>query len=267
VWTVGMLGVGVGVVALVRSRTGHRWHRRLGALALGLLATAGVTGWTTAHTGRSLQNLSDVLVVRIFPFPGRVAWFAAHGMPEARIIDRLAADTRPLTPGAATVVDVVPSSPTWAPLERWISSRGETTFALWLLTHPGYVITEPFARPERAFNYAGGDLTFYAAPGRVDSPLTAVLWPAWWWLLPMTAVGLAGAVVTGSWRERGPWVVVGLGVVGVVSMLVAWQGDGQEVARHTVEGFAEVRVCVLILAIVGVLGGPGRRDRSSAGGA
>jgi hypothetical protein len=44
-----------------------------------------------------------------------------------------------------------------------------------------------------------------------------------------------------------------LGALGVLAMLIAWQGDGQEVPRHTVEGFAEVRVCVLVMAVVGVL--------------
>jgi hypothetical protein len=47
--------------------------------------------------------------------------------------------------------------------------------------------------------------------------------------------------------------IVMLGALGIFTMLVAWHGDGQEVTRHTIEGFAEVRVCVLILFLVGVL--------------
>jgi hypothetical protein len=204
------------------------------------------------HTGRSGQNAFDVLVVRIFPFPSRVAWFAAHGMPQARAVDTLAAATT-AHPGAAKVVPVDPGDPRFAPLENWIQNHGEDTLAWWAVTHPAYVITEPFERPERAYNDANGVLTFYGAVDRVDSPVTSVLWPAWWWLLPMTVIAVVAAGVTGYWRRWSWWVVMSFGGLGVLAMLVAWQGDGEEVARHTVEGFAQVRVCVLIATTVGLL--------------
>lgn len=266
VWTVGLLGLVVAVVAVVRGWRRRRFPRRIGALGLGLLAAGGLTGSVVAHTGRSDQNVVDVLVVRIFPFPNRVAWFAAHGMPEARAIDQLAAETEPLSPGTAVVVGFDPTDPAFRSLENWISDDGPSTYLLWLATHPGYLISEPFVRPEAAYNYAEGRLTFYAATDRVDSPLSSVLWPAWWWLLPMTAIGVAGAVVSGAWREHGWQVVMVLGALGVVSMLIAWQGDGEEVTRHTVEGFAEVRISVLVVALVGVLGAGVGTGRWSVGG-
>jgi hypothetical protein len=48
--------------------------------------------------------------------------------------------------------------------------------------------------------------------------------------------------------------VVVLIVIGVLAMLIAWHGDGQEVTRHTVEGFAQVRLGVWILVVWGLLG-------------
>ena len=83
--------------------------------------------------------------------------------------------------------------------------------------------------------------------------MTTVLWPAWWWLLPMTVVAAVAAAVTGTWRDRSWQAAVVLGVLGIFTMLVAWHGDGEEVARHTIEGFAEVRVGVLVAATVAVL--------------
>lgn len=252
VWTVGLLGLVVAVAALVHGRRRRRLSRRAVVLAVSLLLAAGLTGWDTAHTGRTNQNVGNVLFVRIFPFPARVSWFAAHGMPEARAIDRQAATTVP-DPGTAKVVGVDLSERRNAPLARWIDDHGQATYLLWLVTHPAYVITEPLARPERAFNFANGSLTFYAATGRVDSPLTPVVWPAWWWLLLLTVIGVVAAAVTRTWRERSWQAAVMLGVLGVLSMLIAWQGDGQEVTRHTIEGFAEVRAGVLIVFVVGVL--------------
>jgi hypothetical protein len=255
VWTVGALGVVVGVVALARWRRHRPPSRPIVALAVSLLLAAGVTGWVVVHTGRSRQNVENVLYVRIFPFPSRVAWFAAHGLPDARAIDRSMAVTKPPTPGAAKVfnVDDPKILPLEATLDTWMLNHGQSTYLLWLVTHPTYIVTEPLQRPERSFNFAGGLLTFYAATDRVTSPATPVLWPAWWWLLPLTVIGVAASVVGGAWRRRSTQAVVMLGVLGIFTMLVAWHGDGQEVTRHTIEGFAEVRLCVLILAVVGVL--------------
>ena len=92
-----------------------------------------------------------------------------------------------------------------------------------------------------------------------------MVWPAWWWLLPLTAVGLVAAAGQPAAGGSGAWqAMVVLAALGVLSMLIAWQGDGQEVTRHTIEGFAELRVGVLILFLVGVLrlGAP----RGPAGG-
>jgi hypothetical protein len=266
VWTVGLLGAVVTVVALVTAIRHRRFPRRVAALAAGLVMTAAVTGWVVVHTGRTRQNVANVFYVRIFPFPSRVAWFAHHGMPFAAAIDRSMAATVPPTPGAAKVFNT--SDPAFAPheatLENWIVAHGQSTYLLWIISHPAYLITEPLSRPERAFNFADGQITFYAAPHRVDSPLSDVLWPAWWWLLPLTVMGVVPAAVTGRWRERSWRVLVLLGGLGIVTMLIAWHGDGEEVTRHTVEGFAELRASVLILAVVGVLHVvPRRRHRGA----
>ena len=48
-------------------------------------------------------------------------------------------------------------------------------------------------------------------------------------------------------------MVAVLTFIGLPAMLVAWHGDGQEVTRHTIEGFAQIRLGVWILLIVGLL--------------
>jgi hypothetical protein len=195
-----------------------------------------------------------------------VAWFGQHGMPFATAIDRSMAATTPPSPGAANVFNV--DDPVFAPheaaLQNWIKAHGQSTYLLWVITHPAFLITEPLARPERAFNFANGQITFYAYPHRVDSPLSDVLWPAWWWLLPLTVIGIVPAAVTGMWRERSWRVLMLLGGLGILTMLIAWQGDGEEVARHTVEGLAELRAAVLVLAVVGVLSVVPHRRRRGA---
>ena len=61
-------------------------------------------------------------------------------------------------------------------------------------------------------------------------------------------------------------MVAVLTLVGVAAMLVAWHGDGQEVTRHTVEGFAQVRLGVWILLTLGLLGSADPGPERPAGG-
>jgi len=64
------------------------------------------------------MNVEDVFVVRVFPFPSRVVWFAARGMPEAPALDALAASTQ-AAHGSAKVVGPDLTSEEWRPLAAW----------------------------------------------------------------------------------------------------------------------------------------------------
>ncbi len=256
VWTVGILALLAGVYAVGAAITHRRAALQAGVLALCLLAAVILCEWGALSSQRTTPDTADVLFVRVFPFPGRVAWFAAHGMPQAERIDRLAADS-PAAAGQAKVVGFSLRDPTFRPFERWLRTDGGHIYLLWLVTHPWYVLSEPLQRPERAFNFARGDIDFYApVTDPAGSPLTGLLWPPLLELLVLSAVTLYLGIVSEAWRTP-PWrVVVVLSLVGMAGMLVAWHGDGQEVTRHTIEGFAEVRLGVWILFAMGLLGLP-----------
>jgi len=253
VWTVGMLAAATGVVAVVALAAHRGTALRAGVLAVGLVGVVAISEWGTLASHRTTSDTADVLFVRVFPYPGRVAWFADHGMPEAARIDRLA-DATPAPPGGIKVVGFSPNDPAFGPLNRWIRTEAGPTYLLWLASHPWYVLSEPLQRPERAFNFAHGDLAFYAPTvDPMRSPLTSVLWPPVVELAVTAALALALGWLSGAWRT-GPWRTLAvLTSLGVAAMLVAWHGDGQEVTRHTVEGFVQVRLGVWLLFTVGLL--------------
>jgi hypothetical protein len=254
VWTVVVLGVIAGIYALTQVRKSRAVSIRAGGLAVCLLVVGIVPEWGTLASHRTTQDVADIFYVRVLPFPDRVAWFAAHGMPERQQIDKLAA-TAPSQRDVARVVAFPPDDPAFKPLERWIVDHGASAYLLWLATHPWYVVSEPLQRPERSYNFGHGDLTIYApAVHRMESPLTSLMWPSLLAFLLMSALAIFLATLTEVWTER-PWrVVTVLTLVGIVAMLIAWHGDGQEVTRHTVEGAAEVRLGVWILVTLGLIG-------------
>src|SRR5262249_52272090 len=137
VWIVWALAVVVAVDAVVERR-GVRGV----ALALALAAGAGLLVGSAAAAGRNETNLDHVYFVRVFPDPDRVAWFAAHGMPDAAVVRAYAADLH--TPrGEAPVQGIDPADGRLQDLVVWLHEDGAATFARWVVAHPWYLLTEP----------------------------------------------------------------------------------------------------------------------------
>jgi hypothetical protein len=238
------LGVLIALFA-VTHRSNNRF-KMLIATAGALFLAAGFSIATVVESGRETLNTTDNLYVRVFPYPAIVAWFASHGMPEAHQIDQMADSTPPPSPGTAKTVFPDLTSPSFARLDTWIKMHGASTYALWLLRHPWDVVLDPLRIPDRTYNDASGNLYFYAAQNRVTSGLTPVLWPPWVWLIGTVAV--IGIVINEKDvpLDRVAQTIVVLGLIGLPAMLAAWNGDGQEATRHTIEGLAEVHLGVLI---------------------
>jgi hypothetical protein len=224
-------------------------------VAVSLVVVAGIAESGTLVSHRTTGDAADVFYVRVFPFPSRVAWFAHHGMPEPRQIDQLAASL-PASDRVAKVVYLGAGTTGFGPLERWLRIDGPRTYAEWLVSHPWYVVTEPLVRPERSYNFAQGNLAFYAGRPGMASPLTPIAWPPLVELAPLLALALYAAVDRRAWRHSAWGTVAAVTGVGLAAMLVAWHGDGQEVTRHTVEGFAEARLGLWVLVVLGLLGAP-----------
>jgi hypothetical protein len=227
---------------------GLRRVQRLAALAcglagLGLLATA-----AAAHGERYAYPLRNVFQVRVLPYPDRVAWFEDHGMPQAELLAGPDAPAPSALPGQAPVVFLADGDPTLRPWLDWVATDGRATFAAWVATHPGYVLTELTRDPERSFNNAGGDRSFYS-PG----DLRVVPWvtdP----FVPSRPLALTVAVGAAAWavrrrRWRSPLVVAGAVTVALAAphALVSWHSDGMETARHLLIPVLQLHLAALLM--------------------
>jgi hypothetical protein len=266
VWTVAMIGAAIaasGLLHLVRTKQRH--IARVVVIGLALVATASGIGAAALSSGRNLVNVENVFAVRIFPYSGRVAWFAAHGMPEAAAIDRLARTTHTARGDAPLVYPDLETRP-WLALEGYFSERSEWSYVVFLATHPGYDITAPFVRPQLAFDDANGNLGYYGARARELPGVSSVLFPEWGVVLVIALLGAALTVVRRLWRRREALLAAGLALVGLAAMLIAWHGDGQEIVRHMVEGEVQARFAALLIFLIGVFGvAPSRAGAPAAG--
>jgi hypothetical protein len=251
IWIVALVAVAFGAYALRRARRVDPAAARPALIvAAGLVLVVVCTATSSMVSHRHLTNVQNALAVRVFPYPNRIGWFADHGMPQAAAVTALARATAS-TDGNAPLVAIDLGDPAFRPLARWLRTDAARTYITWLALHPGTVLKDPLLRPERTYNNADGHLSNYAAADRSDAPLlTALLYPAWPWVLAAAVAAVIGGWLLGQVR-RLAWVAVALlGVLGFAHMLIAWHGDGMEVTRHASVGNVQVRLGVLILLLM-----------------
>jgi hypothetical protein len=223
----------------------------LAALAAGSLVLGVASLAASDHGSRHVFPIRNVLQVRVLPYPDRVEWFADHGMPQADEFAGPGARRPTEEPGRAPIL-YVPDSARDEGMEEWfawLESDARATFARWVLTHPRYVVTEPYEAPERSFNNAGGDRQFYAFPDRRKVPLVDGLLAQRSWV-----VVVVGAVTTGfvvGRRRYTPAFVAGAvtAALALPHALVAWHSDGMETARHLVIPALQLHLGVLLMVI------------------
>jgi hypothetical protein len=218
----------------------------LGALSvgLGLLVLVGA-----AHGERQAFPTRNVYEVRVLPYPERVRWFADHGMPQAD--EFLGPDARDpyREPGQAPVVYVPDRDPELGEWLAWVEGDGRAALVRFALTHPTYLVHEPLRTPERSFNNARGDRSFYEPPDHPHVPLVDAL------LAHRTSAALVVGGVAGGWaigrRRATPALVVGA-VTAALALphgAVAWHTDGMETARHLVVPAIQLHLGVLLMVL------------------
>jgi hypothetical protein len=251
--TVALFALGFFVLGRHYFRTNSRRHGSWNRLSRILLVVALSSGFFLAISGRSSSNIEDVYAVRIFPYPARVDWFAAHGMPQSIKIDALAHATLSSCPGCSKTVFAL-STKGFSQLDHWFDSQGNTTYFLYLLTHPAYDFEAPLVRPEMAFNFAGGNLYFYRATGWISSPFSGFFWPSLSGLALTAAVLLIISALRRTWRHDTWWVQISFAIIGALAMFISWHGDGQETTRHTLEGLVELRLGIWLALVLTLFG-------------
>ena len=260
----GAAALGVGLVIAYCRGIGRRdapsrgSFSRLVVLACGLFVLGALAMAAASHGDRYAYPLRNVFEVRVLPYPDRVAWFADHGMPQA---DRFAGPDALLPVvsdlGQAPVTYVADDAASLQEWLAWVERDGRQAFAAWLATHPGYLVTEPLRDPERSFNNALGDRSFYSPIDQREVPLVSRL------LVPSRAVALlvVGAVaVWATYRRQwaSPVLLIGAVTVALAAPhgLVSWHSDGMETARHLVIPVLQLHLGALLMVTgtVGVLG-------------
>jgi hypothetical protein len=234
--------------------------RRWALVGLAVFATGLVSSAAAYSSHRNIVNLEDNLSVRIFNYPSRVAWFEAHGMPQARTIDRgERSRTATLPPPTARALQQGRITPPlnhpplgdrgWMPLTDWVNAHGERTYVQYVVEHPLWAVTAPFGPttttvPATLWYYSQGSLV----PG----------WAGLLWI-PAPMLGFIGVASFALlwWRRGVDLLVVTLAtsaLVGLLTAWVAWEGDGIEVNRHMLEGNCIIRIAVLLTFVYAVLG-------------
>jgi hypothetical protein len=233
-----------------RDRRGGRPADALVVLACGLFLLGAAATAGASHGNRHAFPLRNVFEVRVLPYPDRVAWFADRGMPQAGLFAGPDALVPVVDGDQAPVTYVGDNDPALQEWLAWLERDGRQAFALWVVTHPAYLVTEPLRDPERTFNNARGDRSFYAPLDQREVPLvTTVLFPAR--IVALSVAVFVAMRATSRRRWSDPLVLTGAVVVALAAphALVSWHSDGMETARHLVVPVLQLHLGVLLMVI------------------
>jgi hypothetical protein len=215
--------------------------------------------------GRWEFPLLNVIGQRVLTDPARLQYFKDHGMPVTPALLQMAGEYAPGRGGAFY------RSPELAGFRRWLVDEGTSTYASYLLTHPGQV-AKAFADDPRAMIFADETLPESETGGAiretvrdfVPEPLRrALLASSAFSLLLWVALGGAAAYFAVTHVPRRTWLVpLALLASTVPHMLVIWNGDAQELQRHSLLVGVVGRLGILLLLLL-ALDSP-RRERLPA---
>ncbi len=241
------LGIGVGaLVALVRSR--DQW-RRFGAIALvSLIAGAGALK-LSADGNRSYWPLFETVALRINNDHDARTYFIEHGEPYDNVVKGLR------TPAIYYLEQraFTANTPPFRKFRAWIEDHGQATYAGFLLTHPGYVLSGPINERDALFrpHLDGIGKLFGIDPDPVTRAIGWVglpdvtRWLGYW--TAASVVGLLWVIRRARDRQqRFAMLVFALGVLVVPHALVVYHGDALEVSRHAITLAVHGRVVVWI---------------------
>jgi hypothetical protein len=214
------------------------------ATGVALVVLGGLGLAVSASTVRGVDPLRHVLADRILPYPDRLDWWADRGMPQAAALRRLEPAR---TDTGAPVVAPRARDARFRRYTDWVADEGARHYVVWLVTHPAYTLFEPFERPERV--HLRRTVADYA-PDAHELPLVSRLYfPPW-----PVSLGILVVVLLLGWWLRRPrdatwWVAMGLLLLAVPHLLVAWHGDGASPIRHGLLGNVQAQLGILLLAL------------------
>jgi hypothetical protein len=161
--------------------------------------------------------------------------------------------------------------PAFAAYRAWLNSKGRSTYASFLLTHPASDISGPFADRQRLLRPAirGYAHTYYVDGGPVFRVIGSIGMPSSQGLVEIWIVAALLAAIALARRRRNRVLLVTVALstlLLVVHYLVDWHGDALELDRHAIAAAVQLRVVLWIVTALVVDEIATRRSVRAGGG-
>ena len=205
-------------------------RRKAVALCVALVAAFAVANIVESRSDRRMFSFYNVVGQRILPHPMRVEFFVSGGMPFSLALAERSGKWASAD-DSAFFHDLRLQR-----FREWAAIHGMGTYAQFLLTHPFYSLAAPSAEIGETFLHRLGWAANmdWSSP---DEPLVPWLAGILRWAV-LLGYGAAILSAFALWRRRrfheAPWLLVPLGMtlLSVPQLWLAWHGDAMEVVRH-----------------------------------
>jgi hypothetical protein len=230
------------------------------------IVAAGLNIAGSNHSGRWFSPLDETVTVRLLGSHEATRYLLDHGLP-------LSPQVRALHQPYAQALtgDRVTFDPAFAAYRAWLNSKGRSTYASFLLTHPASDISGPFADRQRLLRPAirGYAHTYYVDGGPVFRVIGSIGMPSSQGLVEIWIVAALLAAIALARRRRNRVLLVTVALstlLLVVHYLVDWHGDALELDRHAIAAAVQLRVVLWIVTALVVDEIATRRSVRAGGG-
>jgi len=182
----------------------------------------------------------DVMGQRILTSPQRIEYFSAHGMPVSVALMQRAGKW------AYSDDEAFFKSEELITFRAWVDAKGKSTYATFLLTHPGYLVLLPLREWNELFS---GNLPYAGTSFRPPLPawLSDVIYPSRPIGFLVVICAFIGFIVVKRTLRKEWMVPFAMLFIAIPSAMLTWHADAQEIARHSVSAAIQLRLAVLLL--------------------
>jgi len=194
-----------------------------------------------------VQNLANIVQIRILPDDSRRRFFADHGLPTPSIVTARSGAPAFVDNKLFMTDDELSEFPGIIEYRNWLRTDGAPAYLKFLLTHPGYLVralwrTPNLIRPD----YSGGDLEFsiadlfsrpYAGSGKTSYPdwlAHFLLAPFGWFISLVYVVAAMMSYVVSTIRMRPASRIDMAAIAATAALFISFHSESWDPWRHAI---------------------------------
>lgn len=211
-----------------------------------ILALAGIKAYSIKMSGKYVENLANIVQIRILPDDGRRRFFADHGLPISSIVVARSGEHASVDNKLYETDDELAEFPGMIDYRNWLRADGAKINLKFLLTDPSYLVRSLWRTPNLLREDVGDDSRFSIAdlfsrpyPGYGKTPYPEwladfLLAPFGWFISLIYVVAAIANFVANTARMRPASRIDTAAIAASIALFISYHSDAWDPWRHAI---------------------------------